>query len=114
MNLPAIFYPPPELHIPDLEQALQRILADLKLLIPEQQIVKKIVVTIEEKVQELLQRLQQQTHQSFQNITGGRSKIEIIILFLAMLHLLRDRIVTTEQNEQFSDIIIRHSNHETN
>lgn len=44
---------------------------------------------------------------SFSEITGGKKKQEVIILFLAILHLLRENKVTIEQENQFSDILIK-------
>ncbi|HEY4499840.1 MAG TPA: segregation/condensation protein A [Candidatus Paceibacterota bacterium] len=107
MNVPPVFYPPEDLALNQLETALQRILSELKLLIPEPHTVKKIMITIEEKVKELLERFKEKNSHSFHSLSQGRQKIEIIILFLATLHLMRDRIVQSEQQEQFSDIIIK-------
>lgn len=107
MNLPPIFYPPENLKVGDLTGAIIAILNELKNLIPEKQTVKRIVITIEEKVRELLSRLQEKAEQSFKNLAQNKSKIEIIVLFQAMLHLLRDKIIRVEQNSQFSDIIVK-------
>lgn len=107
MNLPPVFYPPENLKAGGLERAMKGILSMLKDLIPEKQTVKRIIITIEEKVKELLGRLQEQAEQSFHALSGNRPKVEIIVLFLAILHLLRDRLIKTEQTGQFSDIIVR-------
>lgn len=106
MNLPPVFYPPENLKTKDLEQAMLTVLNVLKSLVPEKQTVKKVVMTIEEKVKELLGRLQEQAQQSFQSISSNRPKLEIIVLFLAILHLLRDRLIKADQQGQFSDIVI--------
>lgn len=107
MSLPPVFYPPENLKNEDLAQAMQSILNTLKNLIPEKQTVKKIVITIEEKIKELLERLKEQAEHSFQSLTKEKSKLEIIILFQAILHLLRDRLIKAEQESTFSDIIIK-------
>jgi segregation and condensation protein A len=108
MSLPPVFLPPEDLKISDLEQAVRRVLSQLQNLLPEKQTVKRVVVTIEEKVKELMGRLQEQAEHGFQKLTEGKtSKLEIIVLFLAILHLIRDRLIKAEQAGQFSDIIIR-------
>ncbi len=109
MNLPPIFYPPQDLPLDRLQQALYKILQELKLLIPEEKTIKRVLMSIEEKVKELLGRLQEQAAHSFHSLSGSKSKLEVIVLFLAVLHLLRDRLIHTEQTDQFSDIIITNS-----
>lgn len=106
-NLPAVFYPSGNLDIAVLEKHLLDLIQELKALIPEKQSVKKVVITIEQKVKELLERLKNQAQESFQTMSKDKSKLEIIILFLAILHLLREKIINAEQQGQFSDIIIK-------
>ncbi len=104
MNLPVVFYPAPNMTILNLEERILELIKELKGLIPEQQSVKKIIVTVEMKVKELLERLKEKAEHSFQSLSKDKSKLEIILLFLAMLHLIRDRIAQANQPELFSDI----------
>lgn len=106
MNLPVVFYPAPNMTIESLEQQILALIHELKGLIPEQQSVKKIIVTVEMKVKELLERFKEKGEHSFQSLSKDRPKIEIILLFLAMLHLIRDRIAQANQPGLFSDITI--------
>ncbi len=114
MNQPALFYPPADLSTGQLEEALRTILTELQKTVPEQQNIKRAVATIEEKVKELLGRLQENPEHSFGTLSKERPKIEVIMLFLAMLHLLRDRVITTEQGDQFSDILINKKREDSN
>lgn len=107
MNLPVVFYPSKNLSLASLESHLIELIQELKALVPERQAVKKVVITIEQKVKELLERFKESVEQSFQNLSKDRSRLEIIMLFLAILHLIRDRIIKSEQPEKFSDIIIK-------
>lgn len=110
-NLPSVFYPSENLDIIAIERHLIDIIQRLKALVPEKQLVKKVVMTIEHKVRELLERLKGQDSDSFHDLSKNKPKLEIIVLFLAILHLLRDKIIKTEQLGQFSDIIIKSENH---
>jgi len=103
-DLPPVFYPAKNISIKDLEKEILGLIKELKGLIPEKETVKKVVLTIEQKVQELLSRLKDHAEESFNSASKNKSKIEVIILFLAMLHLLRDRIITADQRNQFGDI----------
>lgn len=106
-DLPPIFYPPKDLEVKDLVGPIEKIIAELKALIPEKKTVKKTVVSIKEKMEELLNRFKQKAENSFQNVIESKSKLEIIVFFLAILHLIRDRLITSTQDDQFSDIIIK-------
>ena len=112
MNLPPVFYPSKNLTVNALEKHLSELIRELKSLVPEKQLVKKIFVTVEQKVKELLERLRESAEQSFHNLSKDKSKLEIIMLFLAILHLIRDRMVKSEQTEKFSDIIIKRESEE--
>lgn len=107
MNLPPVFYPSENLAIGALEEKILEIIKELKGLAPEEQKVKKIVLTIEQKVKELLERFKERAEHSFQTVSKDKPKLEIIVLFLAILHLLRERLIKAEQKTQFSDIILK-------
>lgn len=107
MDLPAVFYPSPNLTIENLEQEILTLIQELKSLIPEKQSVRKAIMTVEMKVKELLERFKENAEHSFRTISKDKPKLEIIMLFLAMLHLIRDRIAIADQSEQFSDITIK-------
>lgn len=105
---PSFFYPPQNLKIDDLIKAVKNLLSSLRSLIPEAaKVVKEAVITIEMKIKELLARFQNSLEESFKKLAAGKSKKEVIVYFLAILHLLKDRLVNVEQNQQFGDIILR-------
>lgn len=106
-DLPPIFYPPKNLEIKDLISSIENIITELKALIPDKKTVKRTVISIKEKMEELLSRFKQKAENSFKNVVESKSKLEIIVFFLAVLHLIRDRLITSTQGDQFSDIIIK-------
>lgn len=104
-----VFYPPKELAVSDLVRSVHNLTITLQALIPESQTVTKQVVTIEQKMEELLNRFKEigtseGGKQSFRNLADKKSRQEVILLFLAILHLLKDRVVKVSQSETFSDI----------
>ena len=106
-DLPPIFYPPENLKISDMSNSIRNIIAELQALVPEKKTVKRAVLNVREKMEELLTRFKNKIESSFKDISNSKSKLEIIVLFLAVLHLIRDRLVTSAQDGQFSDIIIK-------
>ncbi len=105
-NLPPGFYLTEEVKTADLLKEITRIAAGLEALSPEMKEEKVELITLEEKISELIERLDRVFEGSFNNITEGRERPEIIILFLALLHLLKEALVEVEQNKLFSDIKI--------
>lgn len=107
----SIFYPPPKLAMDDMVASINKLLATLKEFLPEaSQKIKQRVITLESKITELVSRMKQAAEQSFKSMAQSKSKEEVVVLFLAILHLLRDKLINVEQKEQFSDIILKKSN----
>lgn len=106
MNRPVVFYPPPGLTIRKLAQALEQLAATIKQALPEAQSVGRAIITLEEKIAELGRRITAGMRESFRNIALNRSREEIIVLFLALLQLVKDRFLHIDQSSHFADIMI--------
>ncbi len=105
---PPIFYPSKGLRVDTLRSAIGRVFAVLEEFIPkDERVVRRALVTIEEKMKELITRLGEMATQSFRSLSAQKSKSEIVALFLAVLQLVRHHGVNVEQGDQFADIIIR-------
>lgn len=99
-----VFFPPPSL-TPDI------LLANLRKSINvieeiEKRYEKYEALNFEEYVSDLWNRVSGRIS-SFSDIKSGKKKQEVIVLFLAILHLLRENKVVVEQDGQFSDIVIK-------
>ncbi|MDD5547487.1 MAG: segregation/condensation protein A [Candidatus Pacebacteria bacterium] len=105
-NMPAVFCPPSKLTIEELEASICKVVSDLQKLVPEKQSIRKVVITVKEKMEELMLRFTEGANHNFCDLSCQKSKMEVIMIFLAILHLLRDRIIEAKQDGQFSDIII--------
>ena len=64
------------------------------------------LVNLEEKIRELILRVDKVFKTSFNEVTRDKNRSEIIVLFLALLHLLKDNLVNINQQDKFSDIEI--------
>ena len=89
----------------DLLTAFSKVLKE----IPKEtfyQIIKE-TVTVEEKVQFLQELLQRQRQVTFLELFGpGRSKLELIATFLALLEVIRQRVAVAQQPQLFGDIVL--------
>lgn len=108
-DLPVVFYPPPHISTKNLKDRILNIIAKVEIIIPEKKIIKKLVFSLKEKTEELLSRFEKHKENNFNNIVQSRSKskLELIVFFLAILHLIRDSFITSTQENQFSDILIK-------
>jgi len=105
----SVFYPPKNISAQQLADTLFKLAALLKEFLPKTQTINQPIIKLEDKIKELMTRVQAAANESFKNMSKSKSKNEIVVLFLAILHLLRDKIVQVEQPEQFGDILFRKS-----
>lgn len=103
----SIFYPGRNLDTESLEAALGRILDTVKDYEMETETVREKIVTLEEKISEVLGRVQREGEMHFRALSGEKSRGEMIVVFLALLHLAREQLVMLEQMESFSDIMVK-------
>ncbi|MCH8949540.1 MAG: segregation/condensation protein A, partial [Chloroflexi bacterium] len=72
---------------------------------PEVVVVERQEVTVEEKVAELTQALQRQPRVSFRSfISSCRSRMEVIVAFIAVLELIKMLRLEAAQDAPFGDI----------
>ncbi len=118
LNLPAvyneqsrtIFYPPKNISSEELSKIYEAFIKTLPqaLKLEEQSLVR--VMTIEEKLKELTERIGMAIETSFADISlGVKAKIDVILTFLAMLMLFRNRTLEISQDKLFGDIKIKKS-----
>ncbi|MCI0597696.1 segregation/condensation protein A [Candidatus Parcubacteria bacterium] len=102
-----IFSPAKDLTLAHIERALRTALAELEKeeQLPETRV--RPMVTIEEMMDRLMNRVQKALTMSFSEISGsGRERTEVIVSFLALLELVKQGAVDVLQHQNFSDIRI--------
>lgn len=110
-NLPAVFYPPKNIS----NEAILKIYREFLKTLPvieklEEQNLQRII-TIEDKIKELSERINIAVEASFMEISGStKAKIDVILTFLAMLMLFKNRILEVSQDKLFGDIKIKKFN----
>ncbi len=109
-----IFYPGTELDITNLAGALENMFEGLQAFTMETETIRDKIISLEEKMQEIVKRFEAEVEMNFTNLSSAKSRGETIVIFLAILHLAREQLVMLEQTERFSDIIIRKMNSNSN
>ena len=110
ITLGANFYPPKTLSQNDLYVSAKALLSVFENFLSQSKEIKVKSVSLEEKMKELLERITEKITINFSEIGKSRPRGEIIVLFLAVLHLLRDRLIKAEQGGRFGEIKVEKFN----
>lgn len=104
---PAFFYPSENIKIKELHKALKTILEAIAE-VPEKQTIKSSLISLEQKVEEIMKRIKviSASNLKFKELTAEKSRSEIIVMFLAVLHLLANQLIRIEQKKGFEEIVI--------
>ncbi|OGL68946.1 hypothetical protein A3B21_04480 [Candidatus Uhrbacteria bacterium RIFCSPLOWO2_01_FULL_47_24] len=109
MPVERVFRPPQKVTVNVLHETF---LAVIKALEPLVRIPKKIVlkaISIGERIDRLKAMIVEKAMMSFKHFVGSsKEKTEIIVSFLALLELCKQRIVEVKQEKLFHDIMIEH------
>jgi segregation and condensation protein A len=102
------FYPDPNITTKELHAIILVVLSGLKELdaLPKAKI--KEAISIQEKINHLRQSLSSQVETKLSDlIKTAKNKSEVIVTFLALLELIKQRILTADQEVLFADVVIR-------
>lgn len=104
---PAFFYPSENVKIEELFRAAKAIFETLQE-VPETQTIKSSLITLEEKIEEIARRIKicKSPGLCFDELAAQKSRSEIVVLFLAVLHLLSSQLIKIEQKDRFEKITI--------
>jgi len=102
------FYPDPEVSTDTLYQAVLKVLSGLEEInnLPKGTV--KEAISIQEKINSLQSMISEQIETRLGDIIKtAKDKTEVIVTFLALLELIKQKILTVEQEQIFSEIIIK-------
>ncbi|MBU4315526.1 segregation/condensation protein A [Patescibacteria group bacterium] len=99
------FYPAENINIINLHQAFRSLLKRMEPFLALQEVSMQRVKSIEERLDELKTALTARAKMSFKDIVAGaKSRVEVVVSFLALLELMRRQIVKVKQKDK--EIII--------
>lgn len=101
------FYPPKQIFAADLKEMFESLLSRLvpSFKIDEEKFEKR--VTVQEKLEQIKALLLKQVEFGFNNLLGTREKSEVIVSFLAILELVKQKYVFVDQEGHFEEIMVR-------
>lgn len=106
-GIPVFFYPPKNIKTQDLFYSFKKILQEFPIQERLSEETVKEVTTLQEKIKEFQKNLAKKTKMSFQaTLKNSSSKLDIIVSFLAILELSKQRIIWIEQRKVFGEITL--------
>lgn len=93
-----------EFDLSDLISAAEEILFSQNGLLPLDEVVTLPRITIRQKIESILMVIQKKKTLSFSSLLVNRSRIEIVVTFLAVLELIKRNILEVTQENIFADI----------
>lgn len=104
-----VFYPPENINAYDLKNSFLRVLSEIPVIEKLQEEIVNEVITLEEKISELEIKLRKKVETSFSELMAkAENKIDVIVSFLALLEMIKQKIIQAEQEDLFRDIKVRH------
>jgi segregation and condensation protein A len=107
LGVSTVFAPPKNVNVFDLKKSFQKVVDQI--ILPEKLPKEAVrdIITLEDKINELQKTLESRVTFSFSQMkSSARTKVEIIVGFLALLELVKQRIISVNQDKLFSEISI--------
>lgn len=107
-GIKAVFYPPENFNLFDFKKHFLNVLAEIPVIEVLQEEVVSEVMTLEDKISDLESIIRQKVETSFSELVSqATDKVEVIVSFLAMLEMVKQRIVDVKQEELFCEIRLK-------
>jgi len=106
-----VFYPPENINKEKLRIFFEHIVNEFeelkkKIIYPGKVLTR--LISLKDKIKEIEKMIQEKIQISFKEIKQGcKSKFEVIVGFLAILELMKSKIIVIEQNKMFDEIQIK-------
>lgn len=102
------FHEPTGITAEKLSRAFGSVLSRLQFVIPRKEVVYEKAVSIREKIDRIKSLLLMTDQMHFHNLVGEQAtKTDVVVSFLAMLEMAKQRLVVVEQEEMFQEISIK-------
>lgn len=113
-----IFSPHQKITIESLYASMKDVVGRIPIKTLEPKVMIKKIISIEEMIEKLTERIQKTLKMNFKDFSGGavqsrEQRVEMIVGFLAMLELVKQGIVDVKQDSTFGNIEIHNSKMDT-
>ncbi len=100
-----VIFHPGKVTVANLKNSIMKVIGEIEKLRPVEK-VRRDMINLKSKIKDIMKRISRQPV-SFQEFSQSGKRSEVVILFLAILHLFHDEKIYFEQKKQFGEIKIR-------
>lgn len=112
LNVTAAFFPPQKFSCGDLQASMATVVRGLPVIGLTRDEAQARIISLEQRINEIKERINKAIVSSFKETVKGTQKADVVISFLALLELVKQKIVRVEQNNSFQDIMIHKRYHD--
>jgi len=103
------FYPPENINVFDFKKYFVKVLSEIPMFEKLEEEMVREVITLEERINHLHDFIKGKIETSFAELVlNAEDKVDVIVSFLAMLEMVKQKIIHVDQGELFSEIKLRH------
>ena len=106
MDVDVIFNPPKKINSQNLKQIFKEILKDIEPIIKIPEKAMERVVSIKEKIKSITNKIQNGLTNFDELIKDAKNRTEVVITFLGILELVKQRVAKVKQDDKFGEISI--------
>lgn len=108
LGVKVVFHPPKDIEANDLKQVFQEVLSGITVVKEYEEKVMDEIMSLEEKIADLQKVITKKIETSFSEVISKTTdKVEVIVSFLAMLEMTKQRIISVEQGDLFGEIKLK-------
>lgn len=105
VSVKTFFYPPENINVFDLKKYFVKILGEIPVFEKLEEEMVREVITLEEKINNLHDFIKGKIEMSFAELVlNAEDKVDVIVSFLAMLEMVKQKIIHVEQDKLFENI----------
>lgn len=105
MSSERVFFPPEKTTIESLRESMAKAYGELERMHAPVEKIAREVVNLKQKIKEVMARITAEPL-AFGEFRKSASRTELVVLFLAVLHLVRDQMLSVNQDKHFSEIFV--------
>lgn len=99
------FFPPKNLKKEQLQTAITAVCRTLESFFRPAATIRNTVINLKEKIEEIFKKITEKPA-DLHNLHSGKDRNELIVVFLAILHLIKEQLIQAEQTGHFKEIQI--------
>lgn len=104
----SFFYPPQGMAPSDIQAHFLKVLGEIPVFTKLEESMVEEVITLEEKIVSLQETLRRRVETSFSEIVShAKDRVDVIVSFLAMLELVKQRMIRADQSDLFGEIRLK-------